>query len=547
MFIGVYMKKALKIITSITCGLGIISTIPFVSTSCAKNEEIPQKLQVVYDHINYKGDYKIDGFSGDQYGIDLPEDQLTGTNLISVCLYDKLTDETAKIDINDVKFDVIDLNSKTKLDWIWVKPISVDSSKARIYWDSTNINEGTYEFYIEAKYQNFEAKIDNNFQLNLASPDSSKIRISFNSDNNYNTTVAGGSTLTDKISLNSKSLKSPDIKWNIEEIIGPNALNANEQIFSDWISIDKSGQITIQPSSAKKQKIANNNYCFRISAWDGSDLTSTSNYIYLQVSVDWKNNFVSKCYLDYSSTTLNGFKQWYLDNVSLFSYNTLCIPTDVTAIADSAFNGPLKMPDNINSLFFFDDGTNETREITIDKLAFAHNPYLNNVQIPKYVKEIGDRAFAQTNLKKIDLDNTNPYFSYSSKLVSAVEKNNCHAIYHRGEDFGTGSIVGNLICGCPCVDLAKSAVGKQYFIECYGITGVILLNTLNQIENYAFYRCVNLSKIIWRNISSIDDIKINQYSFIKIPSKGLLIAGNRYCPCNEIFSKLVEFASFPST
>ncbi len=354
-----------------------------------------------------------------------------------------------------------------------------------------------------------------------------------------------GTTLPDKISFNSKSLQPVNIQWKIEEIIGPNALN-HEQIFCNWISIDEYGQIAISPPPENNQKIANNNYVFRIYATNGSDLTSTSNYIYLQVSVDWKINYVSKCYLDYSSSTLNGFNQWYIDNASIFLFDTLCIPTDVSAIADFAFNGPLRMPVGINSLLFLDDDTNDTREITIGQSAFAHNFYLNNVHIPKYIKEIGEHAFAQTSLQNIDFDNTNPYFSYSTELVNDYEKNECKAIYLKNQDFSSGSLVGNLICGCPCINLAQKGIGKQYFMDCYGLTGLILLNTTYKIENHAFFRCINLSKITWRDVGSTDGLNIDKYSFLGIASPGLLIAGNKYCSCDQIYSKLIDFSSFPS-
>ncbi len=172
-------KKILKSVFLTSCGLGIASLIPITTTSC-KKRETTQQLQVTYNHIHYKGDYKIDGFSGDEYGIDLPENQLNGTNLISVNLFNKLTQETSEVDINDVKFTVINLNLKKIIKWISIKPISIDSSKARIYWNSKNVNEGTYRFCIKAEYRGLKTIIDSNFQLNLAAPDSTKIRLSFN-------------------------------------------------------------------------------------------------------------------------------------------------------------------------------------------------------------------------------------------------------------------------------------------------------------------------------------------------------------------------------
>ncbi len=59
-------KKIIKTIVGITLGLGIVSSVPYLSTSCSENEEEGEKeLRVKYDHSHFAGDYKIDGFSGD--------------------------------------------------------------------------------------------------------------------------------------------------------------------------------------------------------------------------------------------------------------------------------------------------------------------------------------------------------------------------------------------------------------------------------------------------------------------------------------------------
>ncbi len=41
-------KKMIKTIVSITCGLGIICSVPFISTSCGSSEKIPEVLEISY-------------------------------------------------------------------------------------------------------------------------------------------------------------------------------------------------------------------------------------------------------------------------------------------------------------------------------------------------------------------------------------------------------------------------------------------------------------------------------------------------------------------
>ncbi len=469
---------------------------------------------------------------------------MTGTNLISVSLFNKLTEKTNDLKISDCTFEVIKLDSNEKLDWVCVKSISSDQRRGRINWDSRNIDKGTYKFWIQVKYKDITSKIDHIFELNLSSPDTTKIRISFPADNHYAVKAGQGYEIPNKISFNVQSLQPTNLTWTIEEIIGPNSLN-HTKIQCDWISIDNEGKITILESSSKNQKQANNNYRFRVSATNGTDMSTASNPIYLQVSVDWKMNYVPKCYLTYSGTTITGFNSWYLENASSFIFDTLCIPSGVTAIANNAFDGISKMPAEITSLEFYDDSLNDDTSISIGDLSFANNSFLNTVRIPRTVTSIGNQAFARTDLKDINLDTANPNFHYSSNLVNGEEKNECRAIYRTNEDFGTGSIVGNLICGCPCIPLHISAVEEKAFAECFEITGVILLNTFYSVGDYAFYNCENLSYICWRDVTSTDNLKVSSHTFAKISPNGLMVAGNKYCTCDDIYYYLVLNSSFP--
>ena len=68
---------------------------------------------------------------------------MTGTNLISVSLFNKLTEKTNDLKISDCTFEVIKLDSNEKLDWVCVKSISSDQRRGRINWDSRNIDKGT--------------------------------------------------------------------------------------------------------------------------------------------------------------------------------------------------------------------------------------------------------------------------------------------------------------------------------------------------------------------------------------------------------------------
>lgn len=54
-------KKLIKTIASLTCGLGIVSVIPFISTSCAEDKKIEIPDPTPTDRVDYQDDiFKVD-------------------------------------------------------------------------------------------------------------------------------------------------------------------------------------------------------------------------------------------------------------------------------------------------------------------------------------------------------------------------------------------------------------------------------------------------------------------------------------------------------
>ncbi len=52
-------KKLIKTITSVACGLGIISSIPFFGTSCSEDGSTIESINSVSDLVNFNASSKL--------------------------------------------------------------------------------------------------------------------------------------------------------------------------------------------------------------------------------------------------------------------------------------------------------------------------------------------------------------------------------------------------------------------------------------------------------------------------------------------------------
>lgn len=546
--------KTIKTIASITCGLGMITTIPLSMTSCSKDQDKGDKgvLSMSYDHPSFAGSHIINGFAGDAYGVDIPLTSDHYSNLISLLWINVETGETEIPNISDVTFNIVD-SSQKKISNIRVEPTSPDSTLGRICWNSESYKSSTNIYFsIIASFKNTTAKpID--FCLRLASPDTSIITSSIKNDQYANVSLSDAeTTLRDVISVNQPAMHpDPDqIEWTITEVNGPNQSTSNQNVVCDWITIqhshDNKFSIVINPGCNSLQISKYNSYLFAITAKEKDNPSSFSNSCEFSVGVDCPQNYLpyyclntnndSDSLVHFTSLNYDAIESWPRLAVEC---NTLFINAKINVVNSDIFSPDKKLPGFINNLVFDNDPPNNGVKILPN--AFADCVGLHNVYISKYVKGIGENAFAKTPLINITLDKNNENFEFSENL-------NCTAIVQKGKDFdGSNGVVGCLITGIPCINLALMCLPNNSFKDCYGITGVEFLNSIYKVGNNVFDNCINLKDIYWSGVASLDNFDdcLSHDSFANMPTGGMLHSGNRYLPHDIVLKYLCDNFDFP--
>ncbi len=153
--------------------------------------------------------------------------------------------------------------------------------------------------------------------------------------------------------------------------------------------------------------------------------------------------------------------------------NTI-IPNSVTAIGEGAFEGR----DSLMSVDFPSSVT------YIDYHAFW-GCGLTSVQISESVNFIGEGAFsACTDMTSIIVDSGNPKYD---------SRNNCNAIIETASN--------TLLEGCKSTIIPNTvtAIGKNAFEYCFGMTSIDIPNSVVSIGDFAFFKCSDLTSVIIPN------------------------------------------------
>ena len=147
------------------------------------------------------------------------------------------------------------------------------------------------------------------------------------------------------------------------------------------------------------------------------------------------------------------------------------------------------------------DGKNYT--ITgIEKCAFQGCSQLTTVTIPKTVKNIGAKAFANGNLISINISDlsswcnmVHDYLYHTTGGQYLYEPIGNYRLFLNGSEINTLEIPSDVTC-----------LSTNSFAGCKSISKVIIHDNVHTIGDYAFYECDALSKIEFgNNVTSIGE------------------------------------------
>ena len=195
--------------------------------------------------------------------------------------------------------------------------------------------------------------------------------------------------------------------------------------------------------------------------------------------------------------------------------NTI-IPNSVTAIGEGAFEGRdgLMSVDIPSSVTFID-----------------HHAFwgcgLTSVQIPNTVTFIGEGAFsACTDMTSIIVDGGNRKYD---------SRNNCNAIIETASN--------TLLEGCKSTIIPNTvtAIGKNAFDCCFGLTSIDIPNSVVSIGDYAFLKCSHLTGVkIPNSVTSIGKRPFDMcYDLISI----IVDSGNPRYDSRNNCNAIIETAS----
>ena len=230
----------------------------------------------------------------------------------------------------------------------------------------------------------------------------------------------------------------------------------------------------------------------------------------------------------------------FQQNTNITSFNELVYFTSLTAIDVGAFTQctslrSITLPASVATI-----GENAFRQCTsletvtlsngltsIGVSAFYNCSSLTAIDIPASVTEIADDAFRNCSaLATVTVDEANSVYD---------SRDNCNAI--------VVSATNTLLLGCKNTFIPQSvtALGKNSFDGCTGLTKIIIPSTVEAIGSYAFRSCGSLTTVTARNetpvtISSASTFSNRANATLYVPKASLEAykAANRWKDFNPI-------------
>ena len=163
---------------------------------------------------------------------------------------------------------------------------------------------------------------------------------------------------------------------------------------------------------------------------------------------------------------------------------------------------------------------------SIGKSAFYRCSGLTSVTIPSSVTSIGEYAFRYcSGLTSIKVEDGN--LAYDSR-------NNCNAIIEKSSN--------TLIAGCKNTTIPNSvtSIGAFAFLNCSGLTSVIILSSVTSIGEYAFYDCSGLTSVTIPNsvtsIGAFAFLNCSGLTSVIIPNSVTSIGWYAFSECRGLIS-----------
>ena len=244
----------------------------------------------------------------------------------------------------------------------------------------------------------------------------------------------------------------------------------------------------------------------------------------------------------------------------------LTIPNNVTLIGDYAFNqcsglsGDLIIPDTVTSIgnhaFCGCSGFRGKLTLpngikTIENASFSDGNFTGTLVIPESVTVIGDEAFNNCKGFTGDLIIPNKVTTLGNKAFYACKGfNGTLTIGTFVETIGDSCFYDDrYFTGELNIPNSVEKIGKNSFYQCYGFWNLILGNSVEIIDNYAFSGCFensryqNPSYYTYFKLSLPDSLKVigngafyncSQITIMSIPQNVTTIGNNAFYGCDGI-------------
>ena len=189
----------------------------------------------------------------------------------------------------------------------------------------------------------------------------------------------------------------------------------------------------------------------------------------------------------------------------------IVIPTSVTKIADSAFEGCL----NLTSVVF-EVGSGTQKNLTIAARAFAGCTKLDSIILPSRLTEINLTRYA-VNGTEVESIAVNDAF-YGCISLSEINISSASKTY-KSVDGIVYSADGKTLLYCPLtksgavtVPNGVQTVAPGAFVGCSSVTEVVLPNTINYVGECAFYN-TRVTNVTFKGTNLGTGVTVGKYAF----------------------------------
>lgn len=318
-------KKIIKTITSIACGLGILTSIPFV-TSCNSQEPKDQGLTVMYGNSLTGNSYQLSFEAGST-----TEDKAVGRYDHLFSVKDNNGDP---VKIQDLTWRFFDASTGKNVNWLSIKQDSTDEYSGILVCNASDLPVTTsdktrHSIRIQAQNSTYYGRLNNPLSISLTQPEPTSINISTDikqveidpfSQGQYEESLINAAILPWQA--------SQSLNWTIR---------TGSQPAPNWLHIKPFNNVYELSWDATTVAKTSGEYEVKIYATSGS-VSSNEVSFSLKVKTD---AIIPDSYLDITGTDCYGVKEDLTDeqitSLKNNGYNEIEIPDFVTSIAFGAF------------------------------------------------------------------------------------------------------------------------------------------------------------------------------------------------------------------